>query len=62
MPFPSTRTTLGAAARTPGFWSTLGSGGSVGTGGPAKVGNGSMRASALSRLRGGTISFRRWMT
>ena len=37
--------------------STRGSGGSVGTGGPAKLGNGSIRASAFSSERGGTISF-----
>ena len=48
---------LGAAARTPGVSSTRGSSGSVGSGGPAKLGNGSIRASAFSSERGGTIPF-----
>ena len=56
---PSTRTTLGAAARTPGRLSTRGSSGCVGTGGPARLGNGSIRPSAFSSVRGGTIELRR---
>src|SRR5947208_17021136 len=59
---PSTRTTLGAAARTPGRLSTRGSGGRVGTGGPARFGNGSIRPSAFSSVRGGTIEFSRLST
>ena len=36
--------------------------GSVGIGGPASLGNGSIRPSAFSSVRGGTIEFRRWST
>ena len=56
---PTMRTTLGAAARTPGRARTRGSGASVGTGGPAMLGNGSTRLSAFSSVRGGTIAFSR---
>ena len=59
---PRTRTTLGAASRTPGRRSTLGSGGSTGAAGPAIVGNGSTRWSASMSRAGGTISFRRCST
>ena len=56
---PSTRTTLGVARRTPGSCTSLGSGGGTDAPGPAIVGNGSMRASALSRSVGGMTLFRR---
>ena len=59
---PSTRTTLGAARRTPGCRSTRGSSGRVGTGGPVRLWNGSIRPSAFRIVLGGTISFRRCST
>ncbi len=59
---PSTRTTLDAALRTPARLRTRGSSGSVGTGGPASAGNGSIRASAFRTVRGGTIESSRRST
>ena len=59
---PDTRTTLDAAARTPGARKTCGLGGSTGASGPAMAGNGSTRASARSAREGGAISFSRWST
>ena len=51
---PSTRTTLGAARRTPGESSSVGSGGATGASGPAMLGNGSTRASIFMTLDGGS--------
>ena len=59
---PSTRTTLGAAARTPGRRSSAGSGGSAGASGPAIAGNGSTRWIASISRPGGTNAFRRCST
>src|SRR5512133_1061807 len=55
---PITRTTLGAAARTPGRRRTAGFGAGTSAKGPPSAGNGSMRASAWSNLLGGRIELR----
>src|SRR5439155_14166799 len=54
---PSTRTTLGAARRTPRECSSAGSGGATGASGPAMLGNGSTRARIFMMLDGGTASY-----
>ncbi len=59
---PSTRTTLGAARRTPALRRTEGSGGPTRGTGPVMEGNGSTRASARKALRGGTSSLSRRRT
>ena len=59
---PTMRTTLGAAARTPGRARTVGRRRRSAPGGPASSGNGSTRASAFRSVRGGTIEFSRSST
>ena len=54
---PSTRTTLGAARRTPTACARLGSGGATDAAGPVIAGKGSMRASAFSTSVGGMNLF-----
>src|SRR6266566_1745341 len=54
---PTTRTTLGAAARTPGTRRTCGFGGATCATGPPSAGNGSNRASARNNADGGSKLF-----
>ena len=54
---PSTRTTLGAASRTPGRRSTPGSGGGTWASGPPRAGKGSSLASACRTVDGGKRLF-----